>query len=226
MNGVIQREEVPAYEAWRPEGWARVANVGQVDPPAEEPVAEIEAATRERVAQIEQQAREQGHERGYAEGHRAGLEHGRQEGQVELKAQLGALAALYGQVARPLERVDQGVEEALAQLAMVVAERLVAHELSLHPERVVAVVRQALRALPMGTEATTIHLHPDDVALVHAAASPEQAWRLLEDPELQRGECVVTTPKSRLDSRLKTRLAAIADAVLGEALAEEAAHHG
>lgn len=228
MNGVIQREQVTEYVAWKPEGWARL-----VPPPTEdegapdsEHTTELEAATRQHLADLEQHARERGYERGHAEGWQAGLDRGRQDIDAELRPQREMLTTLYHQVARPLERANRAVEEALAQLAMVVAERLVAHELSLHPERVVSVVRQALQAMPMATDTVTIHLHPDDVALVQSAASSDRPWRLVEDPTLERGECNVVTPRSRLDARLKTRLAAIADAVLGDALTGEDLDHG
>lgn len=224
MNPVIQREHIPQYAAWKPEGWNRPAPLRDIEETPADPQANAE--TLATLARLEQQAREKGYERGFSEGQVAGLERGRLDAQAELDIKRQALQALLTQVARPLEQMSQETEEALAQLSVVVAERLVSHELGLHPERVVDVVRQALQALPMSTDVVTVQLHPDDIALASASETAERPWRLVENSQLHRGECVMNTPRSRLDARLKTRVAAIADAVLGADLAEGVIGHG
>ncbi|HEX8778995.1 MAG TPA: FliH/SctL family protein, partial [Rhodanobacter sp.] len=167
-------------------------------PPPQPTVRELEA--------LEQQARD--------EGRAAGLAEGRALAQQELLQRLAQFDAICEAAARPLQAMDEHVLRELAQLAMVVAGRVVAHELRLSPELVVRAVREAASALPAATRELRVRLHPQDLALLQSLGAVEKHWRLLADPALARGDCVLESERSRLDARAETRLAALADAVL------------
>ena len=169
--------------------------------PPQPTVRELEA--------LEQQARD--------EGRAAGLAEGRAVAAQELRERLAQLDAVYEAVARPLQAFDEQVAQELARLAMVVAGRVVAHELQLSPELVVRAVREAANALPAATRELRVHLHPQDLALLRELGAAERHWQLLADPALARGDCRLESEHSRLDARVETRLAAVVDAVLGEA---------
>ncbi|BFI97078.1 MAG: flagellar assembly protein FliH [Rhodanobacter sp.] len=158
---------------------------------------------------LEQQARD--------EGRAAGLAEGRALAQQELLQRLAQFDALCEAAARPLQAMDEHVVHELAQLAMVVAGRVVAHELKLSPELIARAVREAAGALPANTRELRVHLHPQDLALLQSLGQVEKHWQLQADPALVRGDCVLESEHSRLDARVETRLAAMADAVLGEA---------
>ena len=158
---------------------------------------------------LEQQARD--------EGRAAGLAEGRVLAQQELLQRLAQFDAVCEAAARPLQAMDEQVVRELTQLAMVVAGRVVAHELQLSPELVARAVREAAGALPAATRELRVRLHPQDLALLQSLGAVEKHWRLLADPALVRGDCVLESERSRLDARVETRLAALADAVLGEA---------
>jgi len=163
-------------------------------------VAELEA--------IERAARE--------EGHAAGLAEGRAAARRELERSLARFESLLEAAARPLQALDEATERELARLAVTVARRVVAHELRSDPALVREAVRQAVTALPAATRALRVHLHPDDLALLRELDVAEAHWELLPDPALTRGGCRLESESSRLDAQLETRLAAIADAVLGD----------
>lgn len=169
--------------------------------PPQPTVRELEA--------LEQQARD--------EGRAAGLAEGRAVAAQELRERLAQLDAVYEATARPLQAFDEQVAQELARLAMVVAGRVVAHELQLSPELVVRAVREAANALPAATRELRVHLHPQDLALLRELGAAERHWQLLADPALARGDCRLESEHSRLDARVETRLAAVVDAVLGEA---------
>jgi flagellar assembly protein FliH len=160
------------------------------------------------LAALEQQAREEGYAAGHAEGSAAA--------QQQLQRRMAELDALYDAAARPLQVLDEQTGQELARLAMVVAQRVIAHELQLSPTLVIQAVRQAATALPAATRELRVHLHPADLALLRESGAAESHWQLLADPALGRGDCRLESGRSRLDARVETRLAAMIDAVLGE----------
>lgn len=185
-----------------------------MDAPAEPvPEAAPEQPTVQDLQTIEQQAREEGRAAGLAEGLAAA--------EQQLRQRMAQLDALYEAAVHPLLAFDEQTAEELARLAMVVARRVVAHELQLNPELIARAVREAANALPAATRELRIYLHPDDLALVRALDVAERDWQLLADPSLARGDCRMENERSRLDARVETRLAAAVDAVLGEAARPE-----
>src|SRR5574337_1200579 len=122
----------------------------------------------------------------------------------------------YAAAATPLQLLDDQAAEELAQLAVVVARRVIVHELSIAPERIAGIVRQAAAALPLATRELRVHLHPQDLALLQELGMAERHWQLLADPALARGDCRLESERSRLDARVETRLTAIIDAALGD----------
>ena len=170
---------------------------------------EIAALRREAWTEAFRKGLKEGHAEGYATGHASGLA----QGQQEVEDITTRLQAIVQQLVEPLADVDDGVVEAVSELALRIARQLVGHELRAAPEEVVAVVREALQHLPVSPRVARIRLHPEDVLLVEAGLPPaegERAWRLVPDPALQRGDCVVETDVSRIDATVEARLAAIA----------------
>jgi len=69
-----------------------------------------------------------------------------------------------------------------------------------------------------------VHLHPEDASIVRerlAEPSNERAWKIVEDPTMSRGGCVVKTETSRIDARLESRINTIIANVLGDERAPE-----
>ncbi|HSN32149.1 MAG TPA: FliH/SctL family protein, partial [Ideonella sp.] len=123
---------------------------------------------------------------------------------------------LYDAAARPLQAFDEQAGQELARLAMLVAQRVIACELRLSPDLIARAVREAAGALPAAARELRVHLHPQDLALLHELGAAESHWQLFADPALARGDCQLESERSRLDARVETRLAAIVDAVLGD----------
>ena len=169
------------------------------DLPAPPTVADLEA--------LERQARDEGYAAGRAEGIA--------DAAREQRAVVARLESLLESAARPLAALDDATEQELARLAVVIARRVLAHELATAPELIVQAVQQAARALPSATRELRVRVHPDDLAVLREHAVAEEHWQLLPDPALARGDCLLESERSRLDGRVETRLAAVVDAVLG-----------
>jgi len=182
-------------------------NVGCLQPASKSANTVPQPTVRELEA-LERQAREEG----YAAGHAEGLAAARQQ----MDERLARLDALYEAAAYPLQVLDEQTERELARLAMVVARRVIVHELQLSPGLIAQAVRQAAKALPAATRQLRVHVHPDDLLLLRELGTAETHWQLFADPALARGDCQLDSEHSRLDARVETRLAAVIDSVLGD----------
>jgi len=121
-----------------------------------------------------------------------------------------------GELRRCIEEMDAAVEQALVDLAVTLAQALVRRELRSDSGQVVAVVREALAALPVASRHVRVCLHPDDVVLVTEALVARDAgsdagrdWHLQEDPTLMRGDCRILSENSQIDATMEKRLATV-----------------
>lgn len=201
-SAFFSREELKEFRRWE------LPDVG--DPKPAEPASEPTPAP-PTVADLEGLERE-AREAGYA----AGLAEGRAAARDELREQVALLEGILRAAARPLDALDDATEQELARLALVIARQVIAHELKTSPDLVARTVRQAALALPAAARAVRVYLHPDDLALLRELDAAEPDWQLVADLALQRGDCRLESDTSRLDARVETRLAAVAEAVFGD----------
>lgn len=166
--------------------------------------------TARQLEEIQEQARQEGFQQGLLEG--------RESGREELLNCVRHLEQIIQTLDKPLEELDDSVEQQLAQLAMLVARQLVRRELKADPEQVVGVVREALAVLPVAVRDIQLVLNPEDAGIVREALSlheGEQAPRILEDPVQSRGGCRVITRTSQVDATTEARLNSVIAGVLG-----------
>lgn len=141
-------------------------------------------------------------------GYAAGLEEGRAALAGAIEALAGAAAAL----ADERRRVSDVCEREAVVLGLRIAEQALSGALDVQPERVVDVVRGALRRL-VERGRITVLVHPDDLDLVRDAA-PGLVAELggIEHLEVQAerrvspGGAVVHTPEGDVDATLDTKL--------------------
>jgi flagellar assembly protein FliH len=167
----------------------------------------------------------------FAEAEAAGRAAGAAAAQKELNLRLAELAqraqamqAALDAMSRPLAQLDDQVHEQIAMLAVRIARAVVRRELRMEPSQIIGIVRDTVALLPASTRGPRVVLNPLDAALVRervAAAGPEAAWSIVEDPVLARGDCRVHTDYAQLDARLDTRLNEALAALIGEERARE-----
>ncbi|MCG5535059.1 flagellar assembly protein FliH [Ectothiorhodospira mobilis] len=177
-----------------------------------------EAARQEGFEQGHREGYEAGRAEGREAGHREGEARGRRSGERAMRPHIQALEQLLQGLATPYAELDQAMEEELVQLAMAVARHLVRRELRTDPSAVVAVLREALGALPSAERKVRLYLHPQDARVVRDALQVEELnrpWSVVEDPTLSRGGVRVETDTSRVDATLETRLNAVIASVWG-----------
>lgn len=164
------------------------------------------------LEQIEAEACREGHARGYADGYAQGAAAAREE--------ITRLRQLLQHLEHPLAEVDARTEQALVALMLELARRLVQQELTADPGKLAAIVRDAVNHLAQPVRGLRVRLHPEDARVVAEhlpAQEPGEEWRVVPDASLMRGDCVVETESARVDARLDTRQAQLAQRLLGDA---------
>jgi flagellar assembly protein FliH len=161
-------------------------------------------------------------EHGFKDGHVEGVRKGEAELRAriaEVDVKLAALDAIMGTLAKPLDELDNQVEQELTRLTLSIAKHLVRRELKLDPGQVIGIIRHTVSLLPLSARKIKIHLHPDDAAIVREKLTPasgEQEWQLAEDPLMARGGCRLTTENSSIDARFEASVAAALSGLLGD----------
>ena len=157
-----------------------------------------------------------------AAGRAAGLEAARAE--IDARVQKLELATRQLELAlqvmsRPLAQLDDSVHEQIVLLATSLARALVRRELRTDPTQIIGIVRETVALLPASARGVRVVLHPEDAALVReklATNGPDQAWSIVDDPVLARGDCRVHSEFAQIDARLETRLNEAMAVLLGE----------
>ena len=167
---------------------------------------------------------------GWNEGFAAGRNEALLAAEAELQPQRAALQRdattlrqLLDVIARPLSEFDHDAEQQLLQLALAVGKQLARRELGADPAQIIAILREAIAALPMNARDIVVKMHPADAAVVRerlqqplGAAPQQSAWELRDDPAQERGGCVVSSEFSQIDAGLDARVAALAANLLGD----------
>ena len=180
-------------------------------PPAQDPVraarALIEAAEAEAEA-----LRAHAVQDGYAEG----LRRGREESAASLAPATDALRSALGETLAARDAIVDAAQTRAAELAVAIAEKILVGAIEVQPERVVDVVRGALRGL-LEAERIIVCVHPDDVELVRAAGAELGAHvEVHTEQRVPRGGALVRTSVGEIDARIGCKLDAVRELVAAE----------
>lgn len=212
---VIARRHSSAFERWK---LPLVSGSTGDDCTPTHSVATAQKSHDEVHDQIAGQAYAEGRAAGYEQGYAQGREQGSAASDAEQQVLVARLEGIMKSLSEPLADLDEAVEEALVTLAIAIARQLIRRELRTNPGEVVAVVREAMAALPLASRNVHLYLHPDDATLVRKAMALESdtsLWTIVEDPVLTRGGCRVESDPSRIDASVESRLASVIAQVFG-----------
>jgi flagellar assembly protein FliH len=164
--------------------------------------AEIVAEAQARAAQIEETARRDGYEAGFADGVA--------RAEAEARQSLDAVAAAVETVAAARADAAAAVERRAAELALLVAERIVTTALEIRPELVCEIVASALRRL-VDVERLSVDVNPEDVDRVREwlEAGNDARFASLEvrpERRVPAGSCVVRTVDVEIDARISEQI--------------------
>ena len=179
------------------------------------PTVSSSIATAEELESIQKQAYDEAYAQGQKEGYQQKIQ--------EFDKQISSLQSIIEVLSEPLKEIDDDVVTQLAELSMVVAKQVVRRELHTEQGEIVAIVREAMTALPASSRKINLHIHPDDSELIRNAFSlsdnddsDELRWKLTEDPIITRGGCKVSSENSRIDATVEARLNRVISTLLGD----------
>ncbi|OQS36699.1 flagellar assembly protein FliH [Chromobacterium haemolyticum] len=177
---------------------------------------------------IHQEAWQSGHEAGLeagrAAGYQEGLTAGREQGLAAVRAEQ---EARFAEAWQPLQQLAEGLAQQISRfetelsadwlaLALELAGQL-SHGLARqNPLLIQELLREALDDLPATLAQARLRLNPADLEVAReflAQETPETQWQWIEDPEVERGGCVIDTAALRLDLTMSTRIAAMRKAL-------------
>jgi flagellar assembly protein FliH len=157
-----------------------------------------------KVSAIEKEA----YEKGFSEGQKAGSEVGEKMGEALLKqysVSLDALNSLRSQLFATSERE-------VIRLALEIARKIIKREVAIDEELILALVKVALDRVA-DQALITVRVNPKDHHAIerHHAAAPEtgalsESIKLVEDPLIARGGCIIETESGTIDARIEEQL--------------------
>jgi len=209
----IPREELGAFAAWSPH--TLNAELDPAAPSAEGSTGTAAPETPAAQAQVAA-ARQAGYQDGYRDGLVA-LDSFKQSFAAQMASQLGPLLHNFS---AQVEALEQQMAQAVAQAAVMLARRVVRAEIETRPEHVAEAATQAVNAVLQSARNIRVLVHPQDHALVAAGAAEAleaRGARLLPQPGIERGGCVVESDLGQVDARIAARWRQAA-AVLGSEL--------
>lgn len=158
--------------------------------------ADREAEEKKRLRALEEEARKKGYE--------AGMEQAR----VAMEQERKRLRQLSESYAAALDSLDFRLADQMLNLALDVAKQVIAGELAARPERILDVVKLALRQMAESTREARLLLNPEDALIVRPILNEmldKSRLRIVEDPRIVRGGCLIETLQGDLDATLQAR---------------------
>lgn len=152
--------------------------------------------------------------RGYAEGYGQGLSEGRQAGEKTLIGGIEEVQTLLYAIQSERTHLLLQAEEEVATLAVAIAEKVVGRLARQQREIIGQTVNRALNEVTISGP-FALRVHPDDAAYLERAwrgadaVGEEYSWKLLADPAIEPGGCLLTCGPASVDARLSTQLRSI-----------------
>lgn len=200
----IPREELQGARAWQPGSFG-------AEVPAAQREAQAEAVVQGWKARLAAE-RQEGYQDGYRDGLVA-LEGFKKSFATQAGARVGQLLESFD---ANLSTLEGEMAQALARATVLLARQVLRDELRAHPEHVAGVAREAVAAMVTSARQIVVRVHPDDLPLVDEGAGDAlraRGARLLSDPEVQRGGCLVESDAGSVDATIATRWTRAAGAI-------------
>jgi len=220
-NNIIPKELMTPYQRWE---LASFDEAEELPPPEEQPTADDTPPPPVLTAEELDAIREQARQEGYAEGQQQGMQAGRQEGymaglqqgQQEINETIQHLRQVAVSFGTEVSQCSESMAPELLNLGLDLSKAMLKTALSVKPELILPTVSAAIHSLPSLQLPALLFLHPADAALVRENMEEDliqHGWRIVEDPELDRGGCRIETGTNQVDATTQTRWRRIAESL-------------
>jgi len=167
----------------------------------------------------------------YENGFRQGQEEGRMAVQENAAPLFTALKTTLSEIDGIRARIQQQMEREVVELALHVARKVVHHEVSISPDAILGVVKEAMSHTD-DPEKMTIRLNPADLKRLRESSEGLpgvfenlESIQFEEDPGIECGGCYIQTEYGEIDARLEEQLGRIEEAFHAE-MRNSIAEHG
>ncbi|MFO7541427.1 MAG: flagellar assembly protein FliH [Thiobacillus sp.] len=206
-NSVIPKEAQPACQPWELANFEVATHTV-----SSEDYDGVSLPTIDQITHIHEQARQEGYDAGRAEGLAEGLAEGRKLAAQEV-ARIRDVANAFSD---ELDSADEAISQQVLDLAVDLSRAMLKTALSIRPELVIPIVKEAVHYLPALHQPALLYLNPDDSVLIQERIGDELAkrgWQLTADPQLEAGGCRVETASNQIDASLPVRWQRLAAAL-------------
>jgi flagellar assembly protein FliH len=180
---------------------------------SEEPAPNLQLPSAEDIERIHEEARKAGYEAGLAEGLSEAEKQSEQASQELTKTISGLLQSFES----ALVELDQSVANQLLDLALEVSRQLTGGAIKARADILLPIIKEAIAYLPMHHAQVTVHLNPEDAAIVRAGlAATDKELLIHESADITRGGCRLTAGTSEVDASIETRWSRVLEAIGSE----------
>ena len=132
----------------------------------------------------------------------------RQEAERLGKTLSQRVAALHESFEREFLQQEQAIAESLIDLALEIAAKVLANQISVNRQAAMPVVRECLALLPKPARSTLLRVNPDDLSWLRGGLATElkqHQIELLADESVQAGGCQFSNEQFEIQSSLPSR---------------------
>lgn len=220
-NNIIPKEQMTPYQRWE---LASFDEAEELPPPTEEELLDEPPPPPSLTAEELDAIREQARQEGYAEGQQQGLQAGRQEGymaglqqgQQEVNETIQHLRQIAVSFGTEVAQCSESMAPELLNLGLDLSKAMLKTALKVKPELILPTISAAIHSLPSLQLPALLYLHPADAALARESMEDDlsqHGWRIVEDPEIERGGCRIETGTNQVDATIQTRWRRIAESL-------------
>lgn len=219
-KNIIPKEEMSPYQRWE------LASFDEAPPEPEiEEEEELEeppppALTAEELDAIREHARQDGYAEGQQEGYLAGRKEGYlgglQQGQQEINEIIQYLRQVATAFGTEVSQCSESMAPELLNLGLDISKAMLKTVVAVKPELILPTITNAIHTLPCLQLPALLYLHPQDATLVREHLGEEllqNGWRLIDDPQIDRGGCRIETGTNQIDATMQTRWRRIAESL-------------
>lgn len=197
-----------------------------------EPSAPSETLAPDQLLALAQSEAENVRERARQEGFAEGYEAGRAQGIEAVQAATAAIGSVAQELANARAELEEGLQRDAVELGLAIAAKVLSGTFEAQPERVLDVLRGALRHLA-DRRTITILVNPDDLEIVNASIDEVRAsaggieqCEVQADRRVSRGGAVVRTSEGEVDADIDTQLERAREVIAAEMGSEAIAAGG
>ncbi|MCF8185950.1 MAG: flagellar assembly protein FliH [Sulfuritalea sp.] len=205
---IIPKEQQSAYERWEMSSFA----YGDQSISASKPAQKEVPADTNKLSGILDDARKEAYAKGLQEGFAVGLAKAREYAKDDRQHFLDLMQSF----SAALEKSDEQIADEALSLALEIAKSMLKAKLNVDPSAVLPVVLDAIHYLPYVQKPARILVHHADAHIIREYLAEEivsQQWQIQEDPNIERGGCIVETGANQIDATNEVRWKRISDAL-------------